>query len=1144
MLATATALFAGVLFALATPRGTTDQSLPEKAEQRAANQFAASTARQAAHFELNVGQGPDGVPLLARAQSYTASIAAESATFGLRPRRPDTSSKQLGPNTDDPVADSTKGTVQRVVTLEFEETRPQAQVVPGERQAGRTSYIHAGRSSGEVSADRFESMKIIGIYDRIDMLWRSDGNNVAFDFELGPGADPTQIRIAVEGGSTSQHADGSLGVTTPDGELLLSPPRASQSDLAGRTTVSSSFSETSDGSIGIDVGEYDTERPLTIDPTILFSSYFGGTNDERVSDVRVDAEGSTYVAGETKSADFPVKSLSGESPCDCSSTFVSKFNSASILEYSSLLPYSDESLARLAVDPSGHAYLLGHDADGPASWVTTPHLGGGSGGTDFVLKLNTSGTALEYASTFGGNGVSRCYCSVSRRIDKAIAVDSLGSVYVALSGGYWMRPLVNPFQTTEGPLYLAKITPSGTDLVYGSYVGSYGNRISPLDVAVDSVGAVYVTGTSTGGLPIVNPLPNQTAPQGQDAFVTKFAASGQSIEYSTYLGGNTPDSGWGIAVDSVGSAYVTGFTGSTNFPTKNAVTPENPLGAYRAFVTKLTASGSELEYSTYLGGFDDYSTFGRAIGIDRSGNATIVGETQSSTYLVENPLQDHLAGPTDAFVASLSPAGNQLNYSTYLGGTGDDSGWAIAIDNEGNAFAAGDTKSPDFPMAYPLKDGPSIVKSDAFLIRISPLAPPPGTRLYLAEGAATGGFETWVLLTNPDANPTSARLKFLTDSGPVPGPTVDIQPNSRRSVRVNAYVNTYQVATIVESDNPRIVAERAVYSQEARREGAHLARAAQSTSGQWYLPEGAAMPGFETWTLVMNPSESDTATVRVDYLTDRGLVTGPTVTVAPGQRRSIRSNDYVQGFDVSARVLSWGAGVVVERATYINYGVLKGATDSPGVTTPAPTWYMAEGASDGGFTTWILVANPNPALAATVTFTYSPPTGPVPGPVIQLGPGERRSIRTNDFVKQFDVPATVTSTGADIVAERATYSSHGVYGHGAASGEGVKVPATSWTMAEGSTGPGFDTWLLVANFSTTETASAQLTYLTAVGPISGPRLSIPPMSRRSVRANETVATYDLSTHVDSDKPVVVDRSVFALSRASRDMTSGPGIPGQ
>src|SRR5437660_4412598 len=243
-------------------------------------------------------------------------------------------------------------------------------------------------------------------------------------------------------------------------------------------------------------------------------------------------------------------------------------------------------------------------------------------------------------------------------------------------------------------------------LAHSTYLGGSGDDLG-YGIVVDSAGSAYVTGaTSSANFPATAGAYKTTEPVGlaggYHVFVTKIDAGGAPV-YSTYLGGNVEEIGYGIAVDGSGNAYVTGATDSTNFPT----TAGPYGGGIDAFVTKLNSSGSALIYSTYLGGGGD--DWGQGIAVDGSGAAYVAGPTSSTNCPTANAFQaTYGGGASDAFVAKINPSGTALVYSTYLGGSGDESmpipngglpplGPSIAVDGSGSAYVTGTTTSTNFP---------------------------------------------------------------------------------------------------------------------------------------------------------------------------------------------------------------------------------------------------------------------------------------------------------------------------------------------------------------------------------------------------------------------------------------------------------------
>ncbi len=321
---------------------------------------------------------------------------------------------------------------------------------------------------------------------------------------------------------------------------------------------------------------------------------------------------------------------------------------------------------------------------------------------------------LVYSTYLGGNGdLFGGFGTAS-----FIAVDSSGNAYVTGSTTSTNFPTVNPFQATLSGsgfnAYVTKFNAAGNALVYSTYLGGTGGTGASA-IAVDSSGNAYVTGfTDSTNFPTANPFQAAQAPLNcncarTDAFVTKLNAAGNALVYSTYLGGGGSEEGLGIAVDSSGSAYVTGVTGTLvvpgNFPTTaNAFQPASTpgtsafaglFGSNNAFVTKLNATGNALVYSTYLGGSQDRVNAGGAgevawaIAVDSSGNAYVTGQTPSTNFPIANAFQPtFLAGsPQDGFVTKFNATGTALLYSTFLGGI---RGTGVAVDSSGTAYVAGE----------------------------------------------------------------------------------------------------------------------------------------------------------------------------------------------------------------------------------------------------------------------------------------------------------------------------------------------------------------------------------------------------------------------------------------------------------------------
>lgn len=404
-----------------------------------------------------------------------------------------------------------------------------------------------------------------------------------------------------------------------------------------------------------------------------------------------------------------------------------------VLAYSTYLGGSGADLGRgIAVDSGGNAYITGSTQSTDFPTVNAIQPTGGNYSDAFVAKLNRDGTALIYSTYLGGHVDD---------IGKGIAVDSVGNVYVT---GYTFStdfPVANAIQPTLQGVpnaFVTEINADGNAFVYSTYLGGSSSD-GGLGIAVDSAGNTYVTGwTTSTDFPTANPI-QSTNHGDSDAFVTKIIAGGSRLAYSTYLGGSLSDFGNGIAVDSLGRAYVVGQTNSTDLPTKNAFQPHYGGGEWDAFVTKIGAAGGAFVYSTYLGG-NSYE-IGDAIAVDSAGNAYLTGQTESSDFPTVNAFQPILKGPADAFVTKINASGNALVYSTFLGGSSGDFGSGIAVDAVGEAYVSGSTSSGDFPTVNAIQPtNRSKVGPCGFVTKMNANGSSPIYSTYLCGSGADGDY--------------------------------------------------------------------------------------------------------------------------------------------------------------------------------------------------------------------------------------------------------------------------------------------------------------------------------------------------------------------------------------------------------------------
>ncbi len=561
------------------------------------------------------------------------------------------------------------------------------------------------------------------VYPGIDLAFYGAGDTLEHDFIVAPGADYTRIAFSLEGQDTLTPDDrGGLILHTGGSELRLNAPVAYQGDDTAKHTVASRF-EVTDNTVTVSLGEYDPTQAVVIDPTLVYSTYLGGSGTDFGRKVVVDSSGNAYVTGETSSADFPMIYFPSSPYQDAfaggsKDAFVTKIDpSGTFAVYSTYLGGSDEDYALgIAVDSSGNAYVAG-DTQSTDFPTVSPYQGTKAGtiNDNFVAKLDADGENLLYATYMGGSEDNKV---------RMIAIDGSNNMYVAGYTSSTDFPTVNAWQSTNNgtyDAYLYELNAAGTALVYSTYMGGSDNQgglgDSVYDLAVSPAGSAYVIGyTSSNDLPLNNAYQGAYGGGTSDAFVAKFNPGGSS-NFLTYLGGDGEDVGRGIAIDSGGSIYLTGFTSSTDFPLESAFQPFF-AGTHDVFVTAMDTDGTGLFYSTYLGGGGEDE--GTGIGVTASGDAYVVGYTDSVDLPTILPYQNALSGSSDVLVAKVNDTGTVL-YSTYFGGTGTDYALGVDIGPNSQPYFTGLTTSTDLPTSslYQTFGGGG---GDAFVAQLSDLS--------------------------------------------------------------------------------------------------------------------------------------------------------------------------------------------------------------------------------------------------------------------------------------------------------------------------------------------------------------------------------------------------------------------------------------
>jgi hypothetical protein len=665
-------------------------------------------------FEQNVGQTDPSVQFIVRGSGFNAFLTSTSEVLTLP-------QSLIGPSAS--VDSSLLPGSGRAVPPAPPEDVLQIQLVgsdPSSRAIGQdvlqtvTNYfVGNDPSQWRTNVQNFGKVVYQNIYPGVNEIYygTTDGQ-FENDFVVAPGVDPGIVQMSVHGAQgVGIDASGNLVLSTGSGNRVVERvPTLYQDEGGVRHLVSGGYQIEAGDKVGFRVGSYDSSRPLTIDPQLIYSTYVGGSGSDKATAVAVDASGAAYVAGYTTSASFPTQNPVQGTYGGGTDAFVAKLNpSGSSLMYATYLGGSNQDEADgIAVDAAGNAYVVGttYSSDYPTANAFQSSLADSLDA--FVTKLSPTGTTLVYSTYLGGTDG---FQGAPGTQGFAIAVDATGSAYITGHTESPSFPLQNPFQSAASlGAFVTKFSPSGSSLVYSTYFG--GSGTSGSGIAVDNSGDAYITGRA-GTIPTQNPI--QGSPPGSEsAFVSEFSPSGTTLVYSTYLGGDRSAYGTAIAVDNQGCAYVTGSTNSTRFPVVNAF--ESTGGSVNTvFVTKYSPNGTSLVFSTYLDG----AQFGEGIAVDSTSEAYVTGSgaVGSSFPVLGWPLPN--AGAQGAFVTKFSSVGTSLVYSSLLGQgvPGDTAALGIAVDGSGNAYVAGYTDKTSFPLQNPLQstNGGSF---DAFVSKV------------------------------------------------------------------------------------------------------------------------------------------------------------------------------------------------------------------------------------------------------------------------------------------------------------------------------------------------------------------------------------------------------------------------------------------
>lgn len=507
----------------------------------------------------------------------------------------------------------------------------------------------------QTNVPTYEEVWYYDLYPGIDLRYYMSIEGLKYEFIVQPGVDPHSITVEASSSVRFDVDDKTVFFQTPQSEKVFLQDTQLKVFQQDGKEISGCFEAKGieQNRYGFHLSSFDHSQSLVIDPLMLsFSTFLGGSGYDYAYDVVVDTYNNTYVIGKTDSIAFPV------TPRASNTTY------------------------------------NGGDSD------------------LFITKLNPEGSGLEFSTYLGGSGEDSGY---------SIAVDTYNNTYITGMTSSSDFPTTSgtineTFTGGEYDIFITKLNATGNKLEFSTYLGGDDDDFGR-EIVVDGYNNTYITGeTESLDFPITSGVIGDTYNGGtSDAYIAKLNAEGDSLVFSTYLGGEGNDYGYGIVVDAYNNTYITGETWSPNFPTNNAY-DSSLWGNTDVFVTKLNATGEALDFSTFIGG--NAVDYGYGIAVDAYNNTYITGKTLSSNFPIKNEYSTY-SGNFDAFVTKINPLGDELEFSTYIGGSGEDSGHAIVVDSYNNTYITGQTASVDFAVTFNAFNKTYSGSYDAFITKVN-----------------------------------------------------------------------------------------------------------------------------------------------------------------------------------------------------------------------------------------------------------------------------------------------------------------------------------------------------------------------------------------------------------------------------------------
>jgi hypothetical protein len=553
-------------------------------------------------------------------------------------------------------------------------------------------YHYINNRGNFTVSEFYDEITVTNIYDGIDVRYYIQENYLRFDFIVHPGANPNKIKLFTNDCPLLFNNDGLL-LNTSIGSVKFMDLKTYQ-NLPNEKKLIPSMLKVDHNVIGFDVKEYDKSRTLIIDP-LVFSTFIGSSSDEGAYNVGRDASGNLYICGYTPSSSFPTTTGAYDQTHNGSDDgFISKFNSnGSSLIYSTFIGGSAaDYIYWMSVDNTGEVYACGETSS--LNFPVTSGVFGGtkSTGTDaMIFKLNASGGALIYSTYLGGNGNDYAY---------GIVHDTLGNAYVCGATSSNNFTVVSAYDFSHNGLhdaFVTKISQGANSVIYSTYLGGSSDDFS-YAIRLASNNEVILTGCTFSSLfPTTATAYDNSYNTNGDVFVTRLGSGGNTLIYSTFIGGLGEDCAYALALDPFENVYLTGYTDAGSYPVTSGAYDNSFNGGLDVIVSKLNNVGTILMNSTFFGGSS--SDYGYGIGITKQDEPVVTGYIASSGVQMSSNAYDNSynGGTYDGFVLRLNSSFSSMVYGSYIGGGGLDGGQSVITDNFGYAYLCGFASST-FPV--------------------------------------------------------------------------------------------------------------------------------------------------------------------------------------------------------------------------------------------------------------------------------------------------------------------------------------------------------------------------------------------------------------------------------------------------------------